>query len=126
MDVERQRTAVKMYFANRTHFVRSNRRGDASGIGYAGFIVDRTCCTREVRVGTITSSSVSLEELRACQCSCHRRRTFVSSPLASKSVEDTSVCVDTSLLQEAKFENVTVWRRFVSTTDGGKTYLERT
>lgn len=43
----------------------------------------RTCCTRKIRVGTFTSSSASLEELRACQCSCHRRRTFVSFPLVS-------------------------------------------
>lgn len=33
----------------------------------------------------ITSSSASLEELRACQSSCHRRRTFVFSPPVSKS-----------------------------------------
>ena len=34
----------------------------------------------------IISSFASLEELQAGQCSCHRRRTFVSSPLALRSV----------------------------------------
>lgn len=53
-------------------------------------IAARTCCTREVRVGTFTSSSASLEELRACQCSCHRRRTFVFSLLVSISETEKS------------------------------------
>ena len=65
----------------------SDRGGKLSCCSYCccwwPFIAAITCCTREVRVGTFTSSFASLEELRACQCSCHRRRTFVSSPLVS-------------------------------------------
>lgn len=60
-------------------------RGGSANDDDNEIISARTCCTREVRVGTFTFSFASLEELRACQCSCHRRRTFVSSLPVSKS-----------------------------------------